>query len=39
MENEVIIDVGSEGEGLTLYGLRTSEGWVFSHQDIDASQL
>lgn len=33
-KNEVIIDVGSEGEGLTLYGLRTSEGWVFSRQVI-----
>lgn len=32
--SEVIIDVGSEGDGLTLYGLRTSEGWVFSRHVI-----
>ncbi len=32
--NEVIIDVGSEGEELTLYGVRSPEGWVFSRHAI-----
>jgi hypothetical protein len=34
-KSEVIIDVGSEGDALTLYGLRTFQGWVFSRQVID----
>jgi len=33
--NEVILDVGSDGDELTLYGLRTSQGWVFSRQVMD----
>ncbi|MDD2811235.1 hypothetical protein [Rhodoferax sp.] len=33
-KNEVIIDVGAEGDELTLYGLRSAEGWVFSRRVI-----
>lgn len=36
-KNEVIIDVGSEGDELTLYGLRSPEGWVFSRHLITNS--
>jgi hypothetical protein len=28
--NEIIIDVGSEADELTLYGLRSPQGWLFS---------
>lgn len=35
--NEVIIKVGAAGGSLTLYGLRSNEGWQFSRSLIDQS--
>jgi hypothetical protein len=32
---EVIIEVGAEGGSITLYGLPTDQGWVFSRKVID----
>ena len=37
--SEVIIQVGCEGGDLTLYGVRTVEGWLFSRSVIDQSML
>ncbi len=34
-QNEVILQVGAEGGHLTLYGIRTTYGWLFSRQVID----
>lgn len=37
--SEVIIQVGSEGGDLTLFGVRTTNGWLFSRSVIDQSML
>lgn len=34
-DNEVILDLVAEGGGVTLYGIRTDAGWVFSTELID----
>jgi hypothetical protein len=38
-DSEVIIQVGAEGGDLTLYGMRTADGWLFSRSVIDQSML
>jgi hypothetical protein len=35
MQCEVVLEVGAEGGSITLYGLRTNQGWVFSRKVID----
>lgn len=35
MENEIIVDVGAEGGGLTLYGVRKGRGWLYSRHLFD----
>jgi hypothetical protein len=35
--SEVIVEVGGEGGSVTLYGMRTNEGWIFSSKSIDHS--
>ena len=35
MENEVILDAGCEGGGITLYGQRNGRGWLFSRHLVD----
>ena len=37
--SEVIIQVGSEGGDLTLFGVRSADGWLFSRSVIDQSML
>jgi hypothetical protein len=32
---EVVIEIAGEGGSITLYGLRTNQGWVFSRKVID----
>ena len=32
---ETILEVGGEGGSITLYGLRTATGWLFSREVID----
>lgn len=36
---ETILEVGGEGGSITLYGLRTETGWLFSREVIDQSPL
>ena len=36
---EVIVDVSAEGGGVTLYGVRTKNGWLFSRGVIDQTLL
>jgi|ERR1035437_4603296 hypothetical protein len=33
-QNEIILQVCAEGGGVTLYGVRTKEGWLFSRDVI-----
>lgn len=33
--SEIIVEVGAEGGSVTLYGIRSRGGWVFSRQAID----
>jgi hypothetical protein len=35
-ESEVIIEIGADGGSVTLYGLRTKRGWLFSREVIDS---
>lgn len=35
--SEVIVEVGAEGGSVTLYGIRSHGGWVFSRHAIDQS--
>jgi hypothetical protein len=35
--SEVIVEVGAEGGSVTLYGIRTNGGWIFSRKSIDQS--
>ena len=37
--NEIILRVGAEGGSLTLYGVRTKQGWLFSREVIDQTPL
>lgn len=37
--NEVILQVGAEGGSVTLYGVRTGKGWLFSRELIDQTAL
>lgn len=34
-DSEVILDLVAEGGGVTLYGIRTDQGWRFSTETID----
>ena len=34
---ETILEVGGEGGSITLYGVRTANGWLFSREVIDQS--
>jgi hypothetical protein len=38
-ESEVIIEVGAEGGSVTLYGIRTDRGWLFSREVIDSGYV
>ena len=38
-QSEIIVKVGAEGGDLTLYGVRTEKGWIFSRDVIDQSLL
>jgi hypothetical protein len=38
-ESEVIIEVGAEGGSITLYGIRTDRGWLFSREVIDSGYV
>ena len=38
-QNEVIVEVGAEGGSLTLFGVRTKQGWLFSRNVIDQSLM
>ena len=38
-QSEVIVEVGAEGGSVTLYGLRTKQGWLFSRKVIDQSLM
>ena len=38
-QSEIIVKVGAEGGNLTLYGVRTGNGWIFSRNVIDQSLL
>lgn len=38
-QSEVIVKVGAEGGSITLFGVRTKEGWQFSRELIDQSLL
>jgi hypothetical protein len=38
-QSEIIVKVGAEGGNLTLYGVRTGKGWIFSRNVIDQSLL
>ena len=35
--SETILEVGGEGGSITLYGIRTETGWLFSREVIDQS--
>ena len=36
-ESEVILEVGAEGGSVTLYGIHSHRGWVFTRHSIDQS--
>jgi hypothetical protein len=38
-ENEIIVEIGAAGGSITLYGLRTESGWLFSREVIDSTPL
>lgn len=38
-ENQVIVEIGGEGGSITLYGLRTESGWLFSREVINSTPL
>jgi hypothetical protein len=38
-QSEIIVQVGSEGGDVTLYGARTENGWIFSREVVDQSLL
>jgi hypothetical protein len=34
-KSEIIVEIGAEGGSITLYGLRTEDGWLFAEETID----
>lgn len=37
--NEIVLEVGAEGGSVTLFGVRTENGWLFSRELIDQTTL
>jgi hypothetical protein len=38
-KSEIIVKVGAEGGDITIYGIRTKQGWLFSREVIDQSLM